>query len=62
MQNPQVMAGLVAQLAQNNPELMRAIQQNPQGIQQLFNDPQMFVFALYFILICCVLLRFAFCL
>ena len=43
MQNPQVLAGLVAQLAQNNPELLQAIQANPQGIQALLQNPQVYV-------------------
>jgi len=37
--NPQLLAGVVAQLAQENPQLLEAIQNNPQALQQILQDP-----------------------
>jgi len=38
--NPQLLAGLIAQLAQQNPALLQAIQQNPAALPQILNNPQ----------------------
>ncbi len=38
--NPQMVAQMVAQLAQTNPQIMSAIQSNPQALDQILQDPQ----------------------
>jgi len=37
--NPQMLAGAIAQLAQENPQILQAIQQNPQALGQMLQDP-----------------------
>ena len=43
MQNPGVLAGCIAQLAQVNPELMAAIQQNPSDLQEILENGSVYV-------------------